>query len=164
MNDLFISNRLNIKKQRFGFVRFQGVQNIKELEYHLNTIWIGSWKMNVNRPKYNRATDTRKEWNVKLKEKVTEAEKEIKKEWRAKGSSMYANSVKYGYRGRAQTQNKENVHAIHFRAEETPREWLSKCYIGRVSNLNKVSSLNEVLFWVALDIQRSNFWGVSMCC
>jgi len=143
VNDLFISNRLNIKKQRFGFVRFQGVQNIKELEYHLNTIWIGTWKLNFNRPKYNRAADTRKEWNLKLKEKVTEVEKEIKKEWRAKGSSTYANSVKYDYRDRAQTQNKENVHAIHFRVEETPREWLSKCYIGRVSDLNKVSSLNE---------------------
>jgi len=38
VSDLFISNRLNIKKQRFRFVRFQGVQNIRELEFHLNSI------------------------------------------------------------------------------------------------------------------------------
>ena len=164
VNDLFISNRLNIKKQRFGFVRFQGVQNIKELEYHLNTIWIGSWKLNVNRPKYNRATDTRKEWNVKLKEKVTVAEKETKKEWRKKGSNTYANAVTHGYRSRAQTQNKENVHAIHFRAEETPREWLRKCYIGRVSDLSKVSSLNESFILGGLGFIKVKFMGVSMCC
>ena len=35
------------------------------------------------------------------------------------------------------------MHAIHFNAEETPREWLKMCYIGRVSDLSKVSSLNE---------------------
>jgi len=61
VSDVFISNRLNIKKQRFGFVRFQGVHNVMKLEYHLNTIWIGSWKLYVNRPKYNRAAETRKE-------------------------------------------------------------------------------------------------------
>jgi len=76
VSDVFISNRLNIKKQRFGLVRFQGVQNNRELENHLNTIWIGSWKLNANRPKYNRAAETRKEWNVKLKEKAIESEKE----------------------------------------------------------------------------------------
>jgi len=99
--------------------------------------------LNVNRPKYKRAADSRKEWNVKLKEKARMPEKEVKKEWRAKGVSTYANTVKYGHRDRAQTQNRENLQAIHFRAEETPREWLNNCYIGRVSDLNKVSSLNE---------------------
>jgi len=28
VSDVFISRRLNIKKQRFGFVRFLGVQNV----------------------------------------------------------------------------------------------------------------------------------------
>ena len=55
------------------------MQNIRELENHLNTIWIGSWKMNVNKLKYNRSAKTRKECNMKLKEKVIEPEREIKK-------------------------------------------------------------------------------------
>ena len=159
MSDVFISHRLNIKKQRFGFVRFQGVQNIRELEYHLNTIWIGSWKLSVNRPKYSRAADTRKEWNVKLKEKAIESEKYVKKEWRAKGLSTYANTVRYGHRDRAQTQNRDNLHAIHFRAEETPRDWLNKCYIGRVSDLNKVSSLNESFILGGLGYIKVKFLG-----
>ena len=159
MSDVFISNRLNIKKQRFGFVRFQGVQNIRELEFHLNTIWIGSWKLNVNRPKYNRAAETKKEWNVKLKEKSLESEKEVKKEWRAKGTNTYANTVKNGYRKRAQSQNRETLHAIHFRAEETHKEWLNKCYIGRVADLNKVSSLNESFILGGLGYIKVKFLG-----
>ncbi|ESW34547.1 hypothetical protein PHAVU_001G161800 [Phaseolus vulgaris] len=159
VSDVFISHRLNIKKQRFGFVRFQGVQNIRELEYHLNTIWIGSWKLSVNRPKCSRAADTRKEWNVKLKEKAIESEKYVKKEWRSKGLSTYANIVRYGHRDRAQTQNRDNLHAIHFRAEETPRDWLNKCYIGRVSDLNKVSSLNESFILGGLGYIKVKFLG-----
>jgi len=115
--------------------------------------------LNVNRSKYNRAADSRKELKVKLKEKAKMSEKEVKKEWRAKGVSTYANTVKYGHRGRAQTQNRENLHAIHFRAEETPREWLNNCYIGRVSNLNKVSSLNESFIFGGLGYIKVKFLG-----
>ena len=61
MSDVFISSRLNIKKQRFGFVKFQGVQNVRMLENQLNTIWIGSWKLKVNRQKYNKAAEIKKE-------------------------------------------------------------------------------------------------------
>jgi len=143
VSDVFISSRLNIKKQRFGFVRFQGVQNVRTLENKLNTIWIGSWKMKANRPKYNKAADTKKEWNAKLKEKATETVKEIKQVWRAKGSNSYANTVKYGNKNRAQSNDRASLHAIHFRAEESTREWLKMCYIGRVSDLSKVLSLNE---------------------
>ena len=120
VSDVFISRRLNIKKQRFGFVRFLGVQNVRELEYHLNTIWIGSWKLNANRPKYIRAAETRKEWNAKLKEKALAPEKEIKKVWRAKGTTSYANTVKNGNGNRATPQNRGSLHAIHFKAEKLP--------------------------------------------
>ncbi|KAK8472198.1 hypothetical protein PHAVU_002G142300, partial [Phaseolus vulgaris] len=116
-------------------------------------------KLSVNRPKYSRAADTRKEWNVKLKEKAIESEKNVKKEWRAKGLSTYANTVRYGHRDRAQTQNRDNLHAIHFRAEETPSDWLNKCYIGRVSDLSKVSSLNESFILGGLGYIKVKFLG-----
>ncbi|ESW30479.1 hypothetical protein PHAVU_002G156300 [Phaseolus vulgaris] len=154
-----IKGRLNIKKQRFGFVRFLGVQNVRELEYHLNTIWIGSWKLNANRPKYIIAAETRKEWNAKQKEKALEPEKEIKKVWRAKGTNTYANTVKYGNGNRAQSQNRGSLHAIHFKAEETPREWLKTCHIGRVSDLSKISGLNESFILGGLGFIKVKFLG-----
>ena len=102
------------------------MQNVRTLENQLNTIWIGSWKLKANRPKYNKVAETKEEWNAKMKEKATESEKEVKQVWRVKGSNSYA-----------------SLHAIYFNAEETSREWLKMCYIGRVSDLSKVSSLNE---------------------
>jgi len=129
VSDVFISRRLNIKKQRFGFVRFQGVQNIRELENQLNTIWIGSWKLYANRPKYNKLAETKKEWNEKLKEKEIELEKVVKKEWRVKGTNSYANVVKNGDRNRAKSLNRANINAIHFKVEETPREWLKNAIL-----------------------------------
>jgi len=122
VSDVFISSRLNIKKQTFGFVRFQGVQDVRTLENQLNTIWIGSWKMKANKPKYNKAAEAKKEWNAKLKEKATETVKEIKQVWRAKGSNSYANTIKYGNRNRAQSNDRASLNAIHFRAEESTRE------------------------------------------
>jgi len=161
LSDVFTSNRLNIKKQRFKFVRFQGVQNVRELENHLNTIWIESWKLNANRSKYIRAAETRKEWNVKLKEKAIESEKEVKKVWREKGINTYVNTVKYGNRNTTQSQshNRESLHAIHFRAEETPKEWLKKCYIGRVSDLSKVPCLNKSFISGGLNNIKVKFLG-----
>ena len=35
MSDIFISRRLNIKEQRFGFVRFMDVHNSREMEKNL---------------------------------------------------------------------------------------------------------------------------------
>jgi len=140
-------------------VRFQGVQNIRELENHLNTIWIGSWKQKANRPKYNRSAETRKEWNMKLKGKVIESGREPKKEWRAKEEKTYANIVKNGKGNSEQSQNRARVQAIHFRAEETSREWLKKCFIGRVSDLSKVSCLNECFILEGFSHIKVKFLG-----
>nr|XP_007139935.1 hypothetical protein PHAVU_008G071100g [Phaseolus vulgaris]ESW11929.1 hypothetical protein PHAVU_008G071100g [Phaseolus vulgaris] len=159
VSDVFISRRLNIKMQRFDFVRFQGVQNIRELENQLNTIWIGSWKLYANRPKYNKSAETRKEWNEKQKEKELESEKVVKKEWRVKGKNSYANVVNNGVRNREHSLNKSNINAIHFKVEETPREWLKQCYIGRVLDLTKVSGLNESFILGGLSFIKIKFLG-----
>jgi len=47
LKDVFISRRLNIKKQRFGFVRFQEKLDVDALERRLSLIWIGTWKLRV---------------------------------------------------------------------------------------------------------------------
>jgi len=79
--------------------------------------------------------------------------------WRAKEIKTYANIVKNGIRNNEQTHNRARVQAIHFRAEETPRDWLKKCYIGRVSDLSKVSSLNECFILGDLNHIKVKFLG-----
>ena len=63
-----------------------------------------------------------------------------KKVWRATCKNQsYAQAVKYG--NRAHSRSRVRVNAIN--VEETPKEWLKHCYIGRVSDLSKVEDLNE---------------------
>jgi len=51
---VFISSKLNSRNRRFGFVRFQGVEDAYELEKKLDAIWIGTWKLQANLPNYSR--------------------------------------------------------------------------------------------------------------
>jgi len=74
--------RLNVKKQRLGFIKFQGVHHVVDLEKNLDTIWIGKWKLCINRPRYSWSVESRKVLNDKQKEKVTH------KVWRRKESDQ----------------------------------------------------------------------------
>ena len=53
--DVFISRKLNSRNRRYGFLRFQGVEDAYALEKKLDVIWIGTWKLQVNIPKYSRS-------------------------------------------------------------------------------------------------------------
>jgi len=72
--DVFVSRKLNARNRKFGFVRFQGVKDVFSLERELSAIWIDTWKLQVNLPKYQRKDGPRKqrnegsriEWNPKL--------------------------------------------------------------------------------------------------
>ncbi|XP_068477241.1 uncharacterized protein [Phaseolus vulgaris] len=72
--DVFVSRKLNARNKKFGFVRFQGVKDVFSLERELSAIWIGTWNMQVNLPKYQRKDGPRKQrnegsklgWNPKL--------------------------------------------------------------------------------------------------
>lgn len=51
---VFLANRRDKTGNRYGFVRFMGVQDAKAIEKQLD-ICIGNVKMNVNLPKYYKA-------------------------------------------------------------------------------------------------------------
>jgi len=76
IKDVFISKRLKVKKQRFEFAKFQGVVNEEGLKRRLSLIWIGTWKLRVNRPR--RYEETKKELNNSHKPVLQ------RKEWRTK--------------------------------------------------------------------------------
>ncbi|KAK8466936.1 hypothetical protein PHAVU_008G195442 [Phaseolus vulgaris] len=61
--DVFVSRKLNARNKKFGFVRFQGVKDVLSLERELSALWIGTWKMQVNLPKYKRKDGSRKQRN-----------------------------------------------------------------------------------------------------
>jgi len=49
--DVFIPRRLDVRIKRFGFVRIHGVRDVEVLERKLGSVWIGYWKLQVNKPK-----------------------------------------------------------------------------------------------------------------
>ncbi|ESW18232.1 hypothetical protein PHAVU_006G023800, partial [Phaseolus vulgaris] len=61
--DVFVSRKLNARNQKFGFVRFQGVNDVRSLERELDAIWIGTWKLQVNLSMYQRKDGPRKQRN-----------------------------------------------------------------------------------------------------
>jgi len=80
--------RLIVKGQRFGFVRVQDVVDVANLEKRLNIIWIGTWKLRINKPKYKRLQEVRKEWNGNHKPRKQQ------KEWRQRDQHQtYAHVV-----------------------------------------------------------------------
>ena len=54
VREIFISKNRNKPGRRYGFVRFEGVENAQNLEWKLDNIIFGGLKMHVNTPKFGR--------------------------------------------------------------------------------------------------------------
>ena len=54
VREIFIAKNRNKHGRRFGFVRFEGVENAQKLEWTLDNIVFGGLKMHVNIPKFGR--------------------------------------------------------------------------------------------------------------
>jgi len=165
----FISSRLNVKRQRFGFVRFQEVVDVDVLERKLNVIWIGIWKLRVNKPKYRRSWGTRKEWNG------SHRPVQQKNEWRQKEPSQtYAQAVgRESHQALVQTVRKvnernikgvEEQNMIHIRVKEEDTKWLKSCYIGKVADVGKVKAVNESFLMEGFNFIRMRYLKGFMCC
>ena len=56
VREVFISRKRNRSGRRYGFARFKGVDDVKQLERRLDNIVLGGLKLYVNIPKYERDT------------------------------------------------------------------------------------------------------------
>lgn len=52
--DVFIAPRIDRFGKKYGFVRFINVQNPKALEVKLDSLWLGTYKLRVNIPVFQR--------------------------------------------------------------------------------------------------------------
>ncbi|XP_057779726.1 uncharacterized protein LOC130998315 [Salvia miltiorrhiza] len=55
--DVFCPTKRDLKGKPFDFFRFEGVSDPEELLADLNQLWIGSYKIRVYKPRFNRASD-----------------------------------------------------------------------------------------------------------
>jgi len=149
--DVFISQRLNRWGQRFGFVRFLGVNDSRKLESQLDNIRIGNWKLHVNLPKYRRHEriisngrswkeyqGDKSEHNQGLKGK--QEVKKVHKVWKRKTKyQTYAQVVKGVNMGR---EDDDQWKGIEIRVAEE-KEWLEKSFVGRLQNMDDLEKLKE---------------------
>ncbi|KAL8486193.1 hypothetical protein ACS0TY_023043 [Phlomoides rotata] len=78
VRDIFVPKRLDKKGNAFGFVRFGGNTNSERLEWELNNIWFGSYKLRVNLSKFTRKGEKQ---SGKAKEKLPDKDNEGDKRW-----------------------------------------------------------------------------------
>lgn len=57
VREVFIPPKRDKLGNRFGFVRFIGVDNPSRLEGNLNTNWFGNLKLKVNNPRFGRGVN-----------------------------------------------------------------------------------------------------------
>ncbi|KAK2395407.1 SC35 splicing factor [Trifolium repens] len=54
VREVYIPNKVDKQGRRFGFVKFREVEDAVDLLRSISNVWIGSFKLRVNLPKFNR--------------------------------------------------------------------------------------------------------------
>ena len=147
--DVFISRKLNSRKKRFGFVKFHEVKDEYVLKKQLDSIWIGTWKLQANRPKYRR------------QEKSTHNPRRqifYRKVWNQKNQQgSYAQAVTGGKAGT--DQKGEEVFVPHVRVNEQTSFWLESCFIGKMLRAADVQSIKESFILGGFNVVRVRILG-----
>ncbi|KAH1052733.1 hypothetical protein GYH30_022169 [Glycine max] len=129
--EVFIPKYKNKEGQRFGFVRFKNVQDERKLELQLDAnIYIGSMKLFVNKPRYDRGK---------------RGDGGCRRPFRKGESSL----------GKARSEQRTVVLSSH---KET-NEWLQKAWIGRLKNRGMFERLEEELQWILDGEVNPCYWA-----
>ncbi|KAK6129156.1 hypothetical protein DH2020_037088 [Rehmannia glutinosa] len=121
VKDIFIPNKRDKLGKKFGFVRFSRVKDDKETVKALEGIWIGSFKLRVNIPKYNR--NNGKQSEKKLDFKIIKQDKQSLVDGRS--------FVEVARKKPPETKRKkEEEHYLTYTPEEEELKWLEHCMNG----------------------------------
>lgn len=123
--DLFCPKKRDKAGRQFGFVRFLGnhYRNNAEFLQNLNSIWVGSYKLRVFVPKYNRN-------ETKTENKIHNRPFSIPKTSGVRECSfaeVLTNKVP-GNREQEEASLKEKV--LQFKTDEGESSWLGKCGVA----------------------------------
>jgi len=169
IKDIFISRRLNIKRQRFRFVRFHEVVEEDELERRLNAIWIGTWKLRANKAKYTKVTGTSIERNADLNGlKATQQRQERRVAHRAhthppagfNNKRSYAQAVTMDRRQPfIQAKGHTELNMAHINGVKEEVEWLRNNFVGKLSDVGMVQVVKESFIMEGVDFIRVRYLG-----
>ncbi|GKV31769.1 hypothetical protein SLEP1_g40435 [Rubroshorea leprosula] len=137
--DIYSPLRKSKKGSRFGFIRFLDVRNEWELEHQLDQIWVGEFKLWVNRPRFKGKE------SLKKTRAAIENGKQVKREkehWQIQNSNPNRNPVKIW-----RVKDKKQVSdGIEFTVKEEEYSWLQGCYVGTAHSVEIILTLQEKFF------------------
>ncbi|KAK6145750.1 hypothetical protein DH2020_019619 [Rehmannia glutinosa] len=138
VNDVFVPHKKDARGNGFGFVRFIGVKDVKELEDKLNLIWLGSYKLRANIPRFNRH---QKEQKMNTIPTPNPKPLIISKQAR-RDSRTFAEVV---YKEENQTRSLGPVVTFEFTSSEESRKWAEECYVGALRTPNCAAFIQSTL-------------------
>ncbi|ESW12529.1 hypothetical protein PHAVU_008G120900 [Phaseolus vulgaris] len=135
--DVFVSRKLNARNRKFGFVR------------ELSAIWIGTWKMQVNLPKYQRKDGSRKKKN----EGSRLGRNPMTSTTSGKGKQMEQVSF-------AQVVSGGSRKAWDRRDLEVEQDdWLEGCYVGSLKELPSMQVIKESFVLGGFNLVKVRYLG-----
>jgi len=151
--DVFISRKLNARNQRFGFVRFHGVTDVFCLEKELEAIWIGTWKLHVNLPKYRRSEVTRKDWNAKMRPVRG------RNIWKPKEQQKKVSYAQVVVLGELANCSQESARVTSFNVEMESTSWLEGCFVGRIREVSRMKTIKKSFIMGGFSLVRLRYLG-----
>ncbi|KAK6133348.1 hypothetical protein DH2020_032919 [Rehmannia glutinosa] len=145
--DVFIPNKRSRNGGRFGFVRFVGVDNAKSLEATLDQIWIGSYKLRVNIPRFSKWTGStsgealiQREYKIKPEQASRRSIRSFKEVLLENGFNIKNEKIK-----EHQNSTEEGADFVWTTHEEETK-WLQGCFLGKMHDLTEWKSFQAELW------------------
>ncbi|XP_020228107.1 uncharacterized protein LOC109809260 [Cajanus cajan] len=166
--EVFIARKRNRSGQRYGFVRYVGVLNAKDLEKKLDQIWIGNTKMHVNIPKYKRGEGKKLETMLKGGIKGAQEEKQIANQYSEQRCLTYAQvtrgqqvkrEVVWRRKDKGEYQDEEERwEGQTIQAVETNLNKLQNTWVGYLKDLTLIDNIGEAGFLYDNTDLKLKYW------
>ncbi|KAK7256698.1 hypothetical protein RIF29_30155 [Crotalaria pallida] len=152
--DVFISQRRDKKGERFGFVRFSDVKDCDALAKKLDSICLGSFKLKVNVPRFDKVNASMERVRMKKEDVVPPlAEEEWprlrRKDVLSSTSPMHIKEQKGVVKGKDVWKVKSNNctdGVMEMMVDENHLSWLKKCFIGELLGLEEADGIHSKIF------------------
>lgn len=158
VREIFISKKKNSLGRKYGFVRFQGVESLHQLERRLDNTIFGGLKMHVNIPKFGRAHSGQIPSSVTRRESAMQGEDEMVAR-RQQGQRVRQRSYAEVLQRNITTVQKRRPVTEVCNNKPTSRsevyldiplkgqKWLQEAWVGRLKNLAIFDRVEEELPW-----------------
>ncbi|KAK2423264.1 zinc finger CCCH domain-containing protein [Trifolium repens] len=137
VGDVYIPNKVETRGRRFCFVKFREVKELKELNSRLQDVWLGNFKLRVNKSRFGRNEESKKK--PVSDPLVTAGKEECNIHQGASFKSALMNSKQVVMRGGSEE-------AVQVEVEETILKELQQSFVGVLVLSIELSRIKTILY------------------